>query len=226
MSLKKSPKVEEVEETDEFITVSTRVISYVIENKNKVLLWAGTVCVVILTATLINQYLESKENAASSLQYSALTAYDKIKSNENPDASESIKTLESLIQEHSGTVAGKIANINVADISFETGDFVKAEMYYSHALKEFSKHETLVGVARSGLAYTYLKLQKTDDALAQFEKILESSDKSRHAEALFNMSLIYGTKNEIEKSNEMCHRILSDYKESTYYLLVKEKMGV
>jgi predicted negative regulator of RcsB-dependent stress response len=226
MSLKKSPKVQEIAETDEFITISTKVISYIIENKNKVILWAGTFCAVILIVVFTNQYLESKENTASSLQYSALTAFDKIKSNENPDASESIKALESLIQEYSGTVAGKFAIINVADISFKTGDYAKAETYYTRALKEFSNHESIKVIVMSGLAYTYLKLQKADDALVQFEKILESSDKSRHAEALFNMSLIYGTKNEIEKSNEVCDRILADYKESTYYLLVKEKMGV
>jgi len=222
----KSQKMDEIEETDEFITFSTRMISYIIENKNKVLLWAGIVCGLILTVTFSHQYLESKENKASAMRNSALANYEKINNNENKDASDTIAALETLNQEFGGTVAGKLALLNAADLSYSSEKYDKAESFYQEALKEFSDHDALSQLAISGLAYTYLKQDKKDEAVVYFEKVLANPVKAKHAEALYNLSLIYEQKNEKEKSSEASNRILSEYQNSTYYLLVKEKTGV
>jgi len=160
------------------------------------------------------------------MRNSALANYEKINNNENKDASDTIAALETLNQEFGGTVAGKLALLNAADLSYSSEKYDKAESFYQEALKEFSDHDALSQLAISGLAYTYLKQDKKDEAVVYFEKVLANPVKAKHAEALYNLSLIYEQKNEKEKSSEASNRILSEYQNSTYYLLVKEKTGV
>jgi len=77
----------------------------------------------------------------------------------------------------------------------------------------------------SGLGYSYAAKQEYQEAATYFEKIASGPESIMKDEALFNLGSIYHALGNPEKSKEFYKKIVSEYPDSIYSELAKDKVA-
>jgi len=216
-----------LKEPDEFITFSARMINLATEYRLQI---AVAVCVfigVILLTVGIRFFSERAEARAFAKLDQHVAAYERIRQSDGAQkAYEDVSDdFHQLIDNYSGKVGGKLARLIFANISFDGGNAEQAIALYTASLKDFDDHPSLRHVALSGLAYSHRAKNDLTASARFFETIAESPDSIMKDEALFNLGSIYAEMGDAGKSLNAFEKIVSDYDDSPYYEIAKEKIA-
>ncbi len=129
-----------------------------------------------------------------------------------------------IIENNWGKDSAKLARVMYANICYNAGDFDTATELYNKALSEFENNPFVKNLILSGLAYSQ-EGKKDYNAAAQYlEMIMSGPDDANKDEALFNLGRLYAVMGNKDKSAEAFNKIISDYKDSIYIDLAKEKI--
>ena len=112
-----------------------------------------------------------------------------------------------------------------AGISNDAGDTDRAIELYEAGLKYFKSDPTYQNFILSGLGYAYEKNQDVSRAVSYFQRIADGSDPTVKDLALFNLGRLYQQMGDTEKSKAAYTRLTTDYADSIYYEVAKEKVG-
>ena len=223
----KLARKKELEEPDEFITHSQRALRYAIENKNRILgAVAGVLALLLIVAVV--QYLGEKSENEAFLQQSRLTMrYTQALSKEDPvKAYRAVQAdFEKFLDDHGGTVAGKLGRVRFADICFEGGDAERAIPLYEEALSDFGGDPAIKNMILASLGHAHEAGKAYEKAAGYFEQIVAGSAAVMKDEALFQLGLIYESLGKADKSREAFDRLIKDYPDSIYLEMVREKVA-
>ena len=143
-------------------------------------------------------YSDRQANAAASMLASAKTAAD----------------FQKVISDYPGTAAGGSAYLLLADAQRNEKKFNEANTTLQTFLDKFPKHE-LVGTARLATAGNLEALEKKDEALAAYQRLVAADPHGFTAPvALYSQIHLLKEKKQIEEARRVCETIMTQYRES------------
>jgi predicted negative regulator of RcsB-dependent stress response len=216
----------ELNEPDEFMSLSGRFLQFVLENKIQMMSGAGVLFALVIIFIGFHYHSLQNENKASALLESAMIKYQSLVKDMGPaKAFEDIKNDFNAIQEkYSRTVAGEFAQVNMANIYYDSGNYEKAAAQYEKALIIFEDDPTFKNIILNGLGCSYEALNKNDLAIKYFEMIVLGPSNIMKGEALFNLGRIYALMEENTKSIDSFKQLISDHEDCIYIELAKERV--
>lgn len=216
-----------LKEPDQFITFSGKLIAFGRSNSKTILIGAGVLIALLLVVVTVRQISNRNENRASEriekavAKYSAAlqdtnpkTAYDRIKSDFND-----------IFDKYDSENASKIARIIYGDMSYQAGDADTAIAMYTRALDDFNHSPALKNIVLSGLGHAFVLKEEYAQSIRYFEMISADKEKTMKSGALFNLAWLYAATGEKEKGNAIYKRLLTDFPESMYGDMVREKVS-
>jgi tetratricopeptide (TPR) repeat protein len=216
-----------LKEPDEFITFSSKLITFATEHKTHLTYTVGIIAALAVIISGIRLFSIWSENNAAALLDKTLSEYNSIKANRTAGEvfSEVSKDFQLILQKYGGTNTGKIAQLIYANLCYDAGQYEQAIDLYKASLTEFEKHPLIYNQILSNLGYAYEQKKDFSTAAGYFEKIASIQDATIRDEALYNLGRLYDQLGQIEKSREAYGKVLSDYQDFIYIELVKERLS-
>ncbi|MDM8553025.1 tetratricopeptide repeat protein [Desulfobacterales bacterium HSG2] len=224
---KKITRKQLLKEPDEFLTFSRKLFRFVMEHKDQIAIGFGVFLTIIIIISGIRYLSDRSENKASALVREAMVKYEAAVKDNGPEKAyaDVEENFQKILEEYSGKDAGKIAKVEYAGICYDAGNTDKAIELYKEALQDFNVHPSFGNLILSGLGYAYEKKKDYKTAVTYFEKITRGPNPLMKDEAFFNLGRLYAEMGEADKSTEAFKTLLSDYTDSMYIELVKEKVN-
>ena len=222
---KKVSRKKLLKEPDEFITFSGKMIQFGMQYKKEITYTVlGAIALIVLIAGYRFFSIRS-ENKAMFLLNQAIAKYDKsIQAGDANQAYQKVaKDFQTLLDQYGNKEGGKLASVTFANISFDAGEYQRSIELYKKALDHFIDHPILYSLILSGLGYAHEQINENERAVSYFEQIVARDDKTLHDEALFHLGVLYEKLGQQEKSEKAFNQIISDYPDSMYIDIVKER---
>jgi len=222
---KKVSRKKLLKEPDEFITTSGKIIQFAMQYKTQLSYAVGIVIALIVLVAGYRFFSIRSENKALALWDLAVAKYET--SINTQDAIEAYRGVSEdfhlILDRYRNTAGGKLARVTFANICFNAGEYNQAIKLYEESLKNFEHHPMIYNLILSGLGYANEQLNENQRAVAYFEKIAASEGQVLHDEALFKLGVLYDKLGEREKREKAFNQITSDFPDSMYIDIVKER---
>ena len=134
------------------------------------------------------------------------------------------KDFQSIIGKYSRKAGGKLAGVLYANMCYRAGEYEISVGLFKQALDDFADNPLLKGLILSGLGYTLEGKKDFPAAVTRFEEIVSDPDAIMKDEALFCLGRIYAKMGDTAKSTGAYKKIVSDFSDSIYIELAKEKI--
>jgi tetratricopeptide (TPR) repeat protein len=226
----KKPKIsrkEFLKKPDEFVSGTARALEWAAAHR-KQLIYGVTTVVVAALLLAAHQFVSSRaEKRAFQLLAQNLAKYDELRSKQDPaKAYQAVSSeFQQLVDKYGTNEGGKLARVIYANICFESGHYQQAVDLYNQALNDFEGEPLVRNLILNGLGYAYEQLNDFAAAAKFFDRVVKDPKALMPAEAWFNLGCLYAKLGENEKSRQAFQKILSDYKDSMYYDMVKERLA-
>ncbi len=224
---RKKTRKELLNEPDEFLTISSKLIKLAIEHKNHLTYALGIILVLAVIVSGVRFFSIRAENNASALLDKGLSKYNSIKAEKKPDEvySEVSADFQFILNKYRGKESAKLARLIFANICYNAGKYKQAIELYKTALTDFAKFPMIRYQILSDLGYAYEQEEDYSNAVGYFEKISSVPESIMRDEALYHLGMLYDKLGESEKSREAYNKILTDHQDFIYIDLVKERMS-
>lgn len=213
---------------DEFLTFSGRLLEFATKHKAKILWSLSALGVLIIAVAGLRYFLNKAENKAFALLGESVVKYETaIKKNKTPEEAyqEVKKDFRMVLDKYSGQEGGKLARVIYANICYRAGDFDGAILLYNKALHDFEDNPFFKSLILSSLGYSFEGKKDYQNAVKYFEMVGNGSDSIMKDEAFFNLGELYAAMGNSDKSLDSYRKIISDYADSLYIEIVKEKLA-
>ncbi len=224
---KKVTRKQLLKEPDEFLTISRKLINFGVAHKKPLIGIASGLLLLLIIFSALQYVAYRSENTAFSLLGKAWSRYEVALEDGTPaEAYDAVASdFQALLSSYGRTEAGRLGRVMYADIAYEAGKPDEAIRLYEAALGSFEDDPGLRNLVLSGLGYAHEKRNAYKEAAANFERIVAGESPVLKGEAYFNLGRIYGLLDDAEKSRSAYETILSDYADSIYADLVKERLA-
>lgn len=224
---KKVTRKELLNKPDEFITFSSKMFEFASVYQTQIFIGLIIFVVLIVSIVGIGYYSNKAEKQASDLLAVMMTKYEFFKNKSGPEVAYRAVENEAqfLLDELSGRKGGKLARVLYADICYNAGEIDKAIELYTKSLHHFNDTSAVKYFALNGLGYCYEEKNEFKTAVKYFQMVVEGNDNAMKGEALYHLGRIYAEMGDNEKSRAAFKRVLSDYGDSIYVELIKEKLA-
>jgi tetratricopeptide (TPR) repeat protein len=224
---KKKTRKELLKEPDEFLTLSSRALGWVAQHKKEI---NAAVLAVLVVALLFSGYVfyaNQQEAKAASLLAQALDKLERLSAGKATqkavqDVSDDFKRI---FNDYGSRSNGSVARLIFANLCYETGDYQQAADLYKASLSPFADQPLIHFQILKSLGYTYEALKDPATAVVYFEQAQSTGDKSLQDDVLFHLGDLYARLGQKDKSADAFKRILSDYPDSVYANLVRQKVN-
>jgi tetratricopeptide (TPR) repeat protein len=129
-----------------------------------------------------------------------------------------------LIDSYGNTPAGRLARVFYGHICIAGQEYDKAIENYSRALVEFNGEPSMTKVILNGLALAYQQKGAYPQAIAYYRKLVDGPGSMLKDAALFNLGKLHGQIGQLEKSRQAYQRLNSDFPNSIYANIAREKI--
>lgn len=224
-----------LEEPDPVLVFMGRMLSMVKKYQQQIVLAVMAVFIVVVVISGMVYFKHQTEEKASVMLGKAMEKYNAIVRNDpnviNPkepsvaQCDDARKSFKEIIDKYGSTGAGKAAILNYADLSYLAKDYDEAAKSYEKALNELGGQPELKNLILNGLAYSYEEKQDLDNAAKYFDMIVSDNSTLMKDQALFNLAQIYEKQGKTDKAKEAYQKIASDYPNSMYSQLAKDKIA-
>ncbi len=217
----------ELEQPDEFIVFSQRMLALAVKYKTRIATGVGGIVAVVVIVFAVQYFISLSEDNAFTLFHDAMADYNVTATNNLSDKAnaEFTEGLKAVIEKYPRTVAGNLSRVHLADLYYGSGKYDDAIKLYEDSMSYFKKSASLQNLIFSGVGYCYEAKKDYPSAIKYFEMITEGQSDLFKAEAYFNLGEIYGKMGNGDKHLEMIRNIVDNYKGSVYYNLAREMVG-
>jgi tetratricopeptide (TPR) repeat protein len=223
----KKTRKELLKEPDEFITISGKIIGFLIEHKNQITYALGVIVALALIFSGYRFFSIRSENKAAALLDQGLAKYEKFKNDNQPLAAydQVSADFQLIIDKYGSKHNGKIARLTYANICYEAGKYEQAIALYKRSLADFENHPTIHNQVIGSLGYAYEQQADYANAVSYFKQLSAAPDTIMRGEALYHLGWLYEKLGQSEKSREAYNKLISDHPDFIYIDLVKEQMA-
>ncbi|MBU1169928.1 MAG: tetratricopeptide repeat protein [Proteobacteria bacterium] len=216
----------ELNEPDEFITLSNKALEYSRQNKSMIMSVVIGALALIIVISGYQYYAQSRGNKAFAQYASDMAWYETALKEKKGDVPlKDVKEKgDSFLGKYAGTTAAMLAQAKYAGIYFKEKDFSAAEKLYNDLLSESKPGTALRNISLCALAQCYEAMDKTDQAVARYQELLSGENEIKKDEALFHLGLIYEKKGDQAQSRDAYSRLAKEFSDSMYVEMAKEKV--
>ncbi|MBF0223894.1 MAG: tetratricopeptide repeat protein [Desulfobacterales bacterium] len=227
MAINQKNKKKELKEPDKFLQFVNDSIIYWHENKTQILGSIGIILLLFIFVISLRAYSNMKENNSSSLLGKAMNKYASIKDTDPKKAYTDCETdFKVIIDKYSGTSSSKYAKLYWANMCYENADYDKALSLYEESMKNFKADSFTHQLIIKNLGYSYMAKKDYEKSLKYFEILSNDKNSLINSDVWYNMGIIYSRLGQNDKSANAFKKILSDYPDSIYINIVKEKTAI
>jgi len=219
-------------ESDELVSKSTEIFNYIQDNQRRIII---SVCAVLVAVVLFmgwRFYSYKVERTASSLYCQAIRNYnrdDYTKSSAKEDEERcnlAFTELQDLIKKYPHTSIAPLALLYSGHIKYKLKEFDESIGFYKGFLEKTSSGNPLRLFALDGLGYAYVAKGDYKNALPYFKKLIDGNKNTLTRSGYFNVSRCYEELGEKETAIETLRNIITNYPNSGYATLAKEKINI
>jgi len=230
----KAPKIsqKELRQPDEFQTLGERALQHITDNRKWYILGIIALFVIAGVVSGVRAIIDHRTEKISKMYADALESFDAPIVEENEENKENkpeglyfpteeakylaaLQKFESLQQSYSGSNFGYMALFYIGDCHFKLKRYDKAAEYYARFTDEGSSDlDSLKFVARHNLAQALEMQGKLDDAIKQYDEILNSSDKVWREQAYFFKGYLLEKQDKKEDAVKMYEKMIEEFPES------------
>jgi tetratricopeptide (TPR) repeat protein len=214
-----------LKEPDEFITTTGRLIRWSQKYRKPLSYAAGSFFVLLVAMAGYRYFANQAENTAFQLLNQATVKYENRLNAVGPEKAyqETKEDFEYILNKYKSKNGGKLARAVYANINLDAGNMDQAILLYEQVLKDQGKDKSFRNFILSSLGYAYEKKNDLKTALTYFEKIVEGEDPMIKDVALFNQGRLYESLGNGSRSKDAYKRLVSEYSDSVYFEIAKEK---
>jgi len=214
-------------EPDEFITFSSKLLKFIIDHKSQITITVSVIFCCILAFSGWKYFSNKAEDKAAISLDRNITRYESVKVKEGANKAylEVEKDFQLLLKKYSGKHGGKLARVIFANICYNAEKPDEAIALYKKSLKDFNDKPFIKNLILNSLGYAYEKKGDYAGAIQYFEMTALGPQPDLKNEAWYNLGRLYSREGDIEKSSKAYSKIVSDFKNSIYFDLVKEKLA-
>jgi tetratricopeptide (TPR) repeat protein len=221
----KLERKKELREPDEFVTMASRILQYVLQHRIKIAVVFGIVLLFFSLFSFLLYHSDQKEKKAFMAYHEIMSQYSTLAEKEG--ASHVCQTLQadfqSFHQQYSGTTAGFIAAARFGGICIDGEAYDQAVQWYQAALEALEPEHSCRNVFLSALGHAYIAKNDYPTAIQVFEQIAEDTSSLMKAEAFYILGGLYDKTKQMEKSTAAYQTVVSRYADSMYFDLANEK---
>jgi tetratricopeptide (TPR) repeat protein len=224
MPKKKVTRKELLNEPDEFITFSAKLLKIIATYKVQLLYAVGLLILIGIIFSGISYFSFRSEGRAFAMLEKSIKNYEvSLKKNGPEKAFKEVKNdFITIIDKYSGNRGGKIARMELAKVSINVGDTDGAIDLYRKSLDDFKDDQTVKNIILSNLGYAYEEKNDLQSAVKYFEMIVSEPNTFLKDEALFNLGRIYAAMGNGKMSRDAYKKIVSEFAGSFYIPIAKE----
>ncbi len=223
---KKLTRKELLKETDEFLTLSNRVVMF-FNAHLRGLKYCGIAIAVIVAGYLAVYGYMRHINKSGQEVYNM--AYDTLTDNLDPDVTpEKLKKAEELfervIDEYGMSKAARLALPQIGHVKFAEKNYDDAILYYDKFAAEVSgdkEYETLTSLALAGCYEAKGDMKK---AILLLSSIVDAPDNLFRETAMLSLERVYRIDNQPEKATEILKKFVQEYKSSPFLPMAKARL--
>ena len=227
MAKEKVTRKELLKSSDEFLTVSSRVILYVKEHAKPFKIAGGILVGAALVYLGVNYYLNYANRKGQEAYDAAYYEVAKIKEIKADD--ETVKKSEELfkkvITDHGLSKASRLAPPQIAHLKFLEKKYDEAIQLYQAYLKEVPENTVYHSLALMALAAGYEGQGDFGKAIETLQRILSSSEPSFKEQATLNLARVYGLSKQPDKAKETLKEFIEKYKNSPFLSMAKARLN-
>lgn len=222
----KKARAKELQQPDEFITFSARILEYVVANKKQTITVAAVVVAVILAISGYLFYSAKMEKKAGVVLSQRVQQYETALQNKSPKEAydEVAPEFESFLEKHGGRKIGQNGRLIFANICYQSGHYDQAIKLYQQSLADFKDQPYIHALIWNSLGFVYEAQKAFPKAIQYFDKAASDPSALMKDEAFFHLGALYGEMGESAKSEEAYQKIVTDYTDSIFINVVKEKV--
>ncbi len=224
MAKKKITRKELLNEPDEFISFSSRLLSFIVTYKIQILYFVGALALIGIVLSGFEYFSRKAEKEAFAMLQKAKTDYELSLKKDGPEkAMNEVKNdFMNIMNKYSGNRGAKMAGLELAKVYYNAGDIDLSIEQYGKALKAFNDNSDVKCQILSSLGYAYEAKNDLKSAVNQFETIVSEPHNFLKDEALFNLGRLFAAMGDEKKSKAAYQKIVSDFTGSFYLEIAKE----
>jgi len=227
MAKKKLSRKELLKNTDEFLTLSGKVVLYFNQHMHQLrLIGIGVAAIAVLYLSVWGymKHTNNKGQAAYNVAYDTL-----VQSLQSENAAEdSIKKSEGLFEEvindYGMSKAADLALAQVGHAKFTNKQYDDAIDYYEEFRAKSSDNEAYETLTLLALAACHEAKGEMKKAAGILDGIIEASDNPFRENAMLNLERVYRLDNQPEKADEVLKTFAKEYTNSPFYPMVKARI--
>jgi tetratricopeptide (TPR) repeat protein len=226
MAKKRTTRKQLLKGPDEFITQTGKAIRWARANTRPLIYGACALLAILVFSVVYSYYREQQEQAAYMLLSQSIDAYQKERAPDSDPAAllEAARPdFERLISKYGRYPAGRLGTLIFGHISLAGGDAQAAIKLYQKSLNHFGDDPSLSPAIINGMAEAYVQVGDTSSAIAQYEKLANGRVTPFIDVALFHLGRLYQIAGETEKSRKAYERLGTDFPDSMYADMAREK---
>jgi len=206
----------ELEEPDKFMVFVARAMQFTQTYRKQVTAIIGLVIAVAVVTGGVFYLGARAEVKASDMLASATARADAAGAGSRDE-------YKAVYEKYPRTVAGQIAGLRYSEQLYRSGEAAAAVDVYKNLVKKVAGKPTLHHLALNGLGYAHEAAGNLKAAVDCFETIAAAPVSAQKETALFNMARLYEQMGETEKSQKAFAQIVSEYPDSMYVDIAREK---
>ncbi|MBT3256970.1 MAG: tetratricopeptide repeat protein [Deltaproteobacteria bacterium] len=227
MAKKKLSRKELLKNTDEFLTLSGKVVLYFNQHMHQLrLIGIGLAAIAVLYLSVWGymKHTNKKGQAAYNVAYDALVQSLQSEETDEEGMKKSEGLFEAVINDYGMSRAADLALAQVGHAKFTNKQYDEAIDYYQEFSNKASGNEAYKTLTLLGLAACYEAKGDMKEAVSILDGIIKASDNPFRENAMLDLERVYRLDNQPEKADEILKTFAKEYANSPFYPMVKARI--
>ena len=216
MARKKITRKEMLKRPDEFLTLSTQILSWVKDNYPKVI-WLGSGVVLLLILLFGYLAYQTRQERQAHEKYFTIQ--------ESADSNQKLKQLEALVKDYPGTKAAFASWVSLGQLYYQKKDFPRAAWAYRSALNQGKFSPSFKVLVLDDLAYAYEEQGDLQRAAKIFSELSREKENPLKEDSLLSLARVYQKMGKSQEAKATYQNFLQSFPKSAYAPMVKDRLG-
>lgn len=227
MAKKRLTRKQLLKEPDEFITTTGRVIAWTKANTKAMIIGVVLFFALIIGVSVYGYINEKRSNTAHMMYGQAVAKYQEqaAQKSEAEALSAVSEDFNALIDTYGSLPAGQLGRIFYGHISMAAKAYDQAISHYQKALDDLRGDSSLAHIILNGMATAYQQKGEYPQAVENYRKIVDGPGSMLKDAALFNLGMLYKQLGKPEESRKAYQQLSTDFPNSMYADIVREKIA-
>ena len=224
--VKKISRKQLLKSTDEFITLSERIVNFARQNQRLLQICGVVIASVFVIYLAVNAYISrvnNKGQQAYNKAYNAL-ARESDPGSRNKSLEDAEKFFTQVIDEYGMSKVARLALPQLAYIKFRSGKYDEAIGLYKKFMNKVLGNKQYEAMTSIAIASCYESKNDIGKAIEALEAVSSDQQSPFREIAMFNLGRLYRLDNRPEKEKEILNQFIENFSNSPFVQMAKARL--